>query len=147
MSPPDPQYRRLVRLMASEPLRTQWHNDAESEHVDGVSYVVALVGGEPAAWAGWRIERDGTLRCWNNYVRHGYRDLDPDAYASVYAARHRDVVLRLGVPAETYLYPEPIPLHLADGWVIDPSPEASGTSHPYPDGPVHHWRRLTWSPV
>jgi len=146
LSPPDFGYDRLVRVLESEPLRTQWWNDAESEHEPGTSYMVALVAGVPAAWAGWRIQPDGTLRCCNNYVRHGYRDRNPELYASAYAARHRDVVLRLNVPAVTYLYPEPTPLHVADGWTPDPSPDSSGTSRPFEGGPLHHWQRLTWSP-
>lgn len=146
LSPPDRGYGRLVRVLESEPLRTQWWRDAESEHEPGTSYVVALVAGEPAAWAGWRLQPDGVLKCCNNYVRRGYRDRTPDLYALAYAARHRDVVLRLGAPAETYLYPEPIPLHEADGWVRDTSPGGSGTSHAFEGGEPHHWQRLTWSP-
>lgn len=146
VSPFAPWYQQLVALLESEPLRTQWHTDAESVHEPGTSYMVALVDDVPAAWAGWRIEADGVLRCCNNYVRHGYRGRTPELYAAAYKARHRDVVLRLGVPAETFLYPEPMPLHEADGWVRDGSPDGSGQSRPFQDGPIHHWQRLTWSP-
>ncbi len=140
-------------VLRGEPLRTQWWTDAESEHEAGTSYIVATAPSRSgpmiaAAWAGYIIRPDGVLKCCNNYVVHGFRgqDYPHDLYARAYRVRHRDVVLRLGAPAETYLFPEPIPLHEADGWVRDPSPAGSGTSRPFNDGPEHHWQRLTWSP-
>lgn len=151
-------------------MRSQWLEDAESEHEPGTSYLVAYAPDDqgrmvPAAWAGYRIETrdDGPiLKCVNNYVRrehrghagynrlrkvrHGYRTSIPDLYAHAYAARHKHVVTLLGMRAETYLFPEPIALHEADGWIRDTSPEGSGTSRPAGGGPEHHWQRLTWSP-
>ncbi len=146
-------YAEFVATLRQEPLRTQWWNDAESEHEDGVSYIVALAPSRsglmiPAAWAGYMIRPDATLKCCNNYVVHGFRDgyHRVDLYARAYRVRHRDVVLRLGLPAETFLFARPIALHEADGWVRDRSPEGSGWSHPFLGGPTHSWQRLTWSP-
>lgn len=144
-------YPYVARALMEEPLRSQWRADAESEHEDGISYVMVLdddgTGRRhvPAAWAGYRIE-DGVLRCCNNYVRHGFRDRDPELYEVAYRARHDLVVAGCGLPAVTYLFPEPIPLHLADGWELDTTPEGSGISRDIP-GVEHHWRRLTRAAV
>ncbi len=135
----------LLDALREEPLRTQWWEDAESEHEPGVSYLMVLAPGPdvwlvPAAWAGYRIENEaGTavLRCLNNYVRREFRN--PDLYPLAYEARHRLVVARFGLPAVTYLFPEPIALHEADGWVRDTGPSGSGQS---PVNPNHHWQRL-----
>lgn len=135
-------------MLREEPLRTEWWEDAESEHEPGVAYLMVLVADPgsgwlvPAAWAGYRIEDEhgrAVLRCLNNYVRRGFRDRVPELYAVAYAARHRLVVRRLRLPAVTYLFPEPIALHEADGWVRDAGPDAAGTSA---DG--HRWQRLRW---
>ena len=69
----------------------------------------------------------------------------PELYSIAYAHRHRTVVLPLGLPAVTYLFPEAIPLHLASGWVRDVGPDASGTSRARSDGDLHHWQRLRWT--
>lgn len=135
--------------LRTEPLRTQWLDDAESEAETGVSYIMIFAAdgaGElvPAAWAGWTVvdvEGVQTLKCCNNYVRHGFRRRDPDLYGIAYRIRHRNVVRRLRLPAETYLFPEPIGLHIADGWVPDLGPGGSGDSEF-----GHRWQRLTWSP-
>lgn len=144
----------LIAKLAEEPLRTQWWEDAESRDEPGTAYLMVLVRGPdgwlvPAAWAGYRIEDEhGTavLRCCNNYVRRGYRDHTPDLYPVAYRARHLLVVARLRLPAVTYLFPEPIALHEADGWVRDTAPGSSGQSRPFENGPVHNWQRLRWEP-
>jgi hypothetical protein len=137
-------YRWLADALGAEPLRSQWWNDAESTVDDpaGASYLVAVEGGEPVAWAGYIVDGD-TLRCCNNYVRRGR---NPDLYARVYAARHDLVVTRLGLPAVTYLFAQPIGLHKADGWVEDTGPDAHGVSRAHPDGEDHPWWRLLWTP-
>jgi hypothetical protein len=155
LTPDDPDYPRIMGMLRAEPLRTQWWNDAKSKVEPGVSYLMALAedeGGElvPAAWAGYRVDRadDGpVLWCCNNYVRHGFRNRTPELYAQVYGARHRQVVTVLGLPAYTYLYAQPIPLHLADGWVHDRAPDSMGMSRPpAPDVPSQPWWRLRWAP-
>ncbi|GAB7053210.1 hypothetical protein [Catenuloplanes indicus] len=148
-------HRELLADLGREPLAGEWWEDAESA-VDAdsarTSYMVVYADGPdnrpvPAAWAGWRLEADGTrLKCVDNYVRRGFRQRSPELYRLVYAARHRQVVLKLRLPAETYLFPEPIGRHLASGWQIDPAPGAAGESTPYGGGPVHRWQRLVWTP-
>jgi hypothetical protein len=148
----------LVVMMSRQPLAGQWYDDAESG-VDAdtarTSFMVTFVVGPdldavPAAWAGWRFDvaADGlpVLRCCDNYVRRGYRGRTPELYRLAYEARHSLVVDTCGLRAETYLYPEPIPLHIADGWELDVSEDASGKSSPYPGGPVHEWQRLVRRP-
>lgn len=151
-------HRELLATLSAEPVASQWWEDAESRidaDSEHTSYMVVYVPGDggqmvPAAWAGWRIETgdDGArvLRCCDNYVRQGYRRQIPELYRLAYKARHRQVVAVRRMPAVTYLYPEPIGLHVADGWTIDTSPDAAGRSTPYEGGPEHHWRRLTWTP-
>ncbi len=142
----------LLDVLNSEPLRTEWWDDAESEHEPGVAYLMVLARGPhgwliPAAWAGYRIEDEAgsaVLRCCNNYVRRGFRDRTPELYSVAYRARHRLVVSKFGLPAVTYLVPEPIALHEADGWERDPTPLGSGQS---PVNPEHHWQRLRWTPA
>ncbi len=145
----------LLATLSAEPLATQWWRDAESRATPAASYMVVYMGEVPAAWAGWFVEdHDGrrVLRCCDNYVRRGYRRRSPELYTLAYRRRHRDVVRRLGLPAVTYLYPEPIGLHLRNGWVYDTSPGSAGVSTPYPDQPAgpdnpeHRWRRLRWAP-
>ncbi len=146
--PGDPHHGSLLGHLAAEPLATQWWCDAESRVRDEPdrSYMVVYVGGVAAAWAGW-IVQGSTLLCCHNYVRRSYRGRTPELYGLAYRARQHHVVDRLGLDAVTYLFPEPIGMHVADGWVPDVGPDASGTSVPYPGGPVHRWQRLTWKPV
>jgi len=149
------EYAAFTALISAEPVRTQWWTDAESEHEPDTFYLVVYAHDDqgllvPAAWAGYRVETrydaGRVLKCCNNYVRRGFRDRNPDLYAQAYAARHAHVVARFALPAETYLFPEPIGLHLADGWTEDTSPEGSGVSRPHEGGPEHRWQRLTWTP-
>jgi hypothetical protein len=150
LTPGHGEYERLTGLLRAEPLRAQWWDDAESEAEPGVSYLMVLAADDagqfvPAAWAGYSIDR-GVLRCCNNYVRREYRDRIPELYAAAYTVRHREVVVPLGLPAVTYLYAQPIPLHEADGWRKDTGPGSRGTSRARPGGEEHRWWRLTWSP-
>lgn len=148
-----PRYEELTAHLREEPLRTQWWNDAESEHMPHVSYVMVLAEDAagrmvPAAWAGWYVKKtERVLKCCSNYVRHGFRDQSPDLYEVAYRERHLRVVLPLGLQAETFVFPEPVDLHLGDGWRKDDSNAGRGVSRAYADGPVHYWRRLTWSPL
>lgn len=145
-------YESIMERLAAEPLASEWYADAESRVEDGVAYLMALArdaGGVlvPAAWAGYRVEdRAGitVLKCCNNYVSRPFRGRTPDPYAAAYRARHAQVVTRLGLPAETYLFPEPVPRHVADGWVRDTGPGGSGISTV--TGVLHCWQRLTWTP-
>ncbi len=149
LTPGHDDYARLTAPLLEEPLRSQWWADAESEHEPGTSYLMVVVdeGGEPvpAAWAGYTIN-GGVLHCRDNYVRDAYRGRTPDLYAVAYAARHDRVVTRVRLPAVTYLFAQPIPLHLADGWVYDTAPDSPGVSRAHPDGEDHPWWRLRWAP-
>ncbi|TDC63868.1 hypothetical protein E1258_09485 [Micromonospora sp. KC207] len=91
--------------------------DAEStpDELDrpGTVWCVALVGGAPAAWCA--ATPDGAaLRAHSNYEHPHHRG--QGLYEAVYARRHRDVVQPARLPAVTYLFAQPIPLHEADGW-------------------------------
>lgn len=139
-------YAWFTAELSAEPLRTQWWTDAESSVDDpaDASYLVAVVDRQPAAWAGYVVDfAAGELRCCNNYIRRGHT---PDLYEAVFRARHDQVVVPAGMPAVTYLFPEPIPLHLAYGWRVDVGPGAAGMSRPFPGGPLHRWQRMTWAP-
>lgn len=101
----------------------------------------------PAAWAGWILEVDlaerfdggAVLRCCNNYVRRGFRDRTPELYAVAYRQRHEQIVQRLGLPAYSFLYEQPIPIHVADGWEYFTPVGKPGESSPFPGGELHRW--------
>lgn len=143
--PGSPGYTDLLDALCAEPLRTQWWHDAESAVEPGTTYVVAYGSGDNnlfgmAAWAGLRIS-DGVVRCCDNYVRRGFRGRG--FYESVYWVRHQ-ILAGFGMPGETFLFPEPILLHEAGGWVRDARPAGSGVSTV--TGVPHRWQRLTWTP-
>ncbi|MCX5070897.1 hypothetical protein OOJ91_34175 [Micromonospora lupini] len=116
----DSRYEELLgQIRTDQLLLAQMWADAEhrlDERPDKV-WSVAIVhdgrGWVPAAWAAAVAEAD-VLRCSDNYERHGYRGRD--LYAAAYAHRHATVVQPSGLPGETYLFAQPIPLHEADGW-------------------------------
>jgi hypothetical protein len=139
----------LDRIRRDADLVSRMWTEAESApdelDVPGTQWTVAITeAGEPAAWCAATIDRAGQLVCHSNYEVPANRGRG--LYAAAYDARHRDVLLKYKRAAITYLFPEPIPLHLASGWIPDAAPGGSGTSSPYPDGPTHSWRRLTWTP-
>lgn len=153
LTPASPRYIDFIGDLGAWPLAADWYADAEStarEYPDAsyfVTYAPNRYGAPvPAAWAGYLVlERDGRpfLKCVNNYVTRPFRGRDPDLWQLAYRERHRRIVTQLGAPAETYLFPEPIPVHLADGWQLDTSPTGSGVSRA--TGVEHHWQRLTWA--
>jgi hypothetical protein len=142
-----PRHPPLISPLREPELADQWWDDAESHAEATVSYMVVYAPDPsgamvPAAWAGW-VLGGNALRCCDNYVRRGFRRRRPELYEMAYRARHRQVVQVLGLPGVTYLFPEPVGLHLRDGWVRDTSPGSSGTR----DGrPEHRWQRLLWTP-
>ncbi len=148
LTPGTVRYASMMAQLAADPLAAEWWQDAESGVDAGVSYMMVTVAGRPAAWAGWQLIEGGTIvKCCNNYVRRGHRNQDPELYKVAFLARHDQVLTRLGLPAVTYLFPEPIPLHLEYGWRLDTGPGSAGTSRAVRGGPLHHWRRLVWTPV
>jgi hypothetical protein len=139
----------LDRLRDDAHLVARMRTDAESSpdelDVPGTQWSVVLTAaGVPAAWCAATPDGAGQLVCHSNYEVPAYRGLG--LYAAAYHARHRDVLLQFKRPAVTYLFPEPVPLHVANRWVPDTTPAGVGTSRPYPGGPIHHWQRLTWAP-
>ncbi|MEU8185994.1 hypothetical protein [Micromonospora carbonacea] len=91
--------------------------DAESQPDEldrpGTVWCVALVDGVPAAWCA--ATPDGAaLRAHSNYEHPHHRERG--LYAAAYAQRHRDVVQPSRLPALTYLFAQPIPLHEGNGW-------------------------------
>ncbi len=151
LTPDDRDYQRYMQILGEDTLRRQWWDDAESEVEPGVSYMMAVSRGRPLAWAGWLVEHSPAgqpvlLRCCNNYVRRGFRNRSPELYQLVYRRRHVEVVTALGLPAVTFLFPEPIPLHLRDGWRRATGQGAAGTSRARPGARLHRWQKLVWSP-
>jgi hypothetical protein len=139
----------LGRIRQDQALVTAMWQDAEG-HPDELDVpdtywsVTILDDGTPAAWAAATVLDDGTIKSHSNYEVREHRGRG--LYTMAYHARHTNVFLAYQLPAVTYLYPQPVDLHLADGWVKDTAPDASGTSVSYAGGPVHHWQRLTWTP-
>lgn len=114
----DSRYTGLLHQVRQDPVlvAAMWA-DAESRpeelDVPGTLWTVVLDGGALAAWCAARIAGD-LLKCHSNYevpARRGH-----GLYEAAYRARHAEVVLPAHLPAVTYLFPQPIPLHEADGW-------------------------------
>lgn len=119
--------------------------DAESQLDEqlGKLWCVAVVDGQAGAWAA-AVEDCGMLRCCNSYEVPAYRGLG--LYAAAYRHRHDTIVAPSTLSAVTYVYDQPLPLHLADGWAVT----ASGTSavaEPDGDGKIEHrWHEMRRTP-
>lgn len=113
-----PEYAALLdRIRADEWLVGRMWVDAESTpdelDVPGTWWTVVVVDGAPAAWCAARLDGDA-LRCHSNYEHPAHRGRG--LYAAAYRERHQTVVAPAAVPAVTYLFAQPIPLHERDGW-------------------------------
>lgn len=111
-------------------LATSLWEDAESRpselDVPGTLWTVVTVRDQLAAWCAARLTVTGrsgeVLKCFHNYEVPRYRG--HDLYERAYRRRHRDVILPfsqtapIGSVAVTYLFSQPIPLHLADNWCL-----------------------------
>lgn len=132
----DPQYEQVIGgLRADADLLAYMWQAAESrldEHPTKVWIVAVDPNGRALAWCAYQPVGDGVVTCVNSFERPEVwgRGL----YATVYAARHQ---LIRWFDAVTYVYDQPLPLHLADGWV----PFEEGWSSE-PDAPSHHWTGL-----
>ncbi|GAA2360730.1 hypothetical protein Cme02nite_38010 [Catellatospora methionotrophica] len=137
-----PRYEELLGPVRADTalLRQMWL-DAESEldEQPGKLWCVSVVDGRAGAWAA-AVEDCGVLRCCNSYEVPAYRGRG--LYAAAYAHRHATIVAPSTLPAITYVYDQPLPLHLADGWAVT----ASGTStvsEPDGDGRFEHrWHAM-----
>lgn len=114
------EYTALLAQITADPdlVDLMWeHAESRPTELDvpGTYWSVALVDGSPTAWCAACVQGDGTLRCHSNYERLGYRHRG--LYAAAYRERHTTVITPSGLPAVTYLFAQPIPLHEADGWV------------------------------
>ncbi|GGM27305.1 hypothetical protein GCM10011608_10080 [Micromonospora sonchi] len=120
VAPGHRRYEELIGQIRANPalLARMW---ADAEHrldePPGKTWTVATVLYDgrwiPAAWAAC-IEQDGLLRCCDNYEHPGWRG--HGLYAAAYRHRHATIVAPSRLPAITYLFAQPIPLHEADGW-------------------------------
>lgn len=142
-------YMALLDRIRADPatVAAMWE-DAEGRpgelDIPGTRWSVAVSpSGDPMAWCAARVV-GGVVLCHSNYERREYRGCG--FYAQAYRQRHAMILAPLALPAVTYLYPEPIPLHTADGWMFDDGEHSSGVSTAHPGGPPHHWQRLVWSP-
>ncbi len=129
-------------------LLEQMWRDAESEldEEDGKVWAVATVFHEgrwvAGAWAA-AVEReeDGEpyLLCCNSYEVPQWRG--KGLYARAFEHRQRYVVQARGIPARTWVFDQPRPLHEALGWkVVD-----TGVS--WLEGlDAHPWFEMRWTP-
>jgi len=140
----DPDYETVFGPLREDQDLAHWMmQDAEStldEKPGKIWWVLVADNGVTAmAWCAATVttDHDGSelIRCTNSYHRREYRDTE--LYPLVYSARHAWLVEQ-GIDAETYVYDQPLPLHLADGWEI----ETDGVSHEV-DEP-HRWYGLRW---
>lgn len=134
----DPLYEPIIGgLRADTDLLDYMWQAAESrldEHADKV-WIVAARNGRALAWCAYEPSAghaDAGVKCTNSFERP--ECWDEDLYGIVYQARHE--IIR-HYRALTYVYGEPLPLHLWDGWTqVD-----DGWSGE-PDAPSHHWYAL-----
>jgi hypothetical protein len=124
----DGAYAELLGPVVADPdLLAQMWADAEADRGElvapGTTWVIAAVhaGGRrhPAAWAGATvIEEDGqqVLKLVCSYEVPAWRGRG--LYALAYAERHRTIVEPWSGPAVTYIFAQPLALHLADGWTV-----------------------------
>lgn len=133
-----PRYEPVIgRLRGDAPLLAYMWQAAESrldEHPDKVWIVPVDPADRALAWCAYQPcdRADAVVQCVNSFERP--ESWDDDLYAVVYAARHE--LIRY-LDAVTYVFDEPLELHLWDGWV----PFADGWSNE-PDTPSHHWTGL-----
>lgn len=137
-----PEYAALLdRIRADEWLVGRMWADAESRpdelDVPGTWWTVVVVDGAPAAWCAARLD-GGVLKCHSNYEHPAHRGRG--LYAAAYRERHQTVVATAAVPAVTYLFRQPIPLHEADGWY------RTGLEGPG-ELPDHWWWQLRREPA
>lgn len=147
VTPGNPGYEPVIgRLRRNRRLMARMWRDAESrlDEQPGKLWWVAVPRWGPRiamAWCAAVLEDDPTgagvvWRCCNSYDRPPWRWLR--LYPTVYRARHGEVA---DLPAYTFVYVQPLPLHLADGWRI----VGEGDSNE-PDAPPHHWFKLRREP-
>lgn len=146
----EPEYGvRLGQVSGDAELVARMWADAESRPFElaepGTRWSIALVddgdGEVPAAWCAVReITEDGqpVLKGLCNYEVPAYRG--HGLYLAAYRERHRRVVRPSVLPAVTYLFAQPIGLHLGDGW------HHTGLTGPG-ELPDHQWWELRRDPT
>lgn len=128
----------LSELRNDHVLLAEAWSDAEMilhEHA-AKTWVIAVDGSRPLAWCALEpapLDEGVELKAVDSYERRDARDRG--LYLRVYVVRHDMLRHRSAV---TYLYDQPLPVHLADGWEIT----NDGWSNE-PGIPAHHWSRLT----
>lgn len=102
---------------------------------------VAVVDGQPAVWAGHQlVVEDGVLvvKCTDSYDREPYRHLR--LYPEAYAARQllvEELCRERGVDAVTYVYIDPLWLHLGWTLVVSDVSRVEGLDE-------HRWYLMRW---
>ncbi|SNT66285.1 hypothetical protein SAMN05421812_13632 [Asanoa hainanensis] len=134
--PGDNRYERVMStLRADRPLLRRMWREAESrldEH-RRKTWVVAVGAGDRAlAWCAYEPFARGCVKAVNSFERPEV--WGQGLYERVYNVRHQLIRYRRAL---TFIFDQPLPLHLRDGWV----PVADGWSSE-PDAPSHHWNEL-----
>lgn len=128
----------LGPVLADPALLARMWADAEATPDElaapGTTWVIATVhAGDhrvAAAWAG-AIEEGETLKPVCSYEVPAWRG--HGLYARAYAERHRTIVEPWPGPAVTYVFADPLALHLADGWTATGEGDSEHG---------HHWYEL-----
>lgn len=112
----DERYEEVIGQLQGPGLAAEMYADAEHRlgEAPGKLWCFVLVDGAAAAWCAAQ-DLGGVLVCSDNYERRG-AGRQQHLYPLAYAARHETVVAPWAGPAVTFLFPEPIALHEADGW-------------------------------
>lgn len=132
-----PRYEEILRPVTSDAdLLAQIWADAESameEHPQKTWWFAVATDGEALAWCAVQpVAEDGrvVMKCTDSYERRG-RGRDNALYREVFAARN----VALGhMACVTYVFDQPVRLHLEHGW------ELTGVDGVSDDG--HHWQEM-----
>ncbi|HWB38354.1 MAG TPA: hypothetical protein VHA75_20240 [Rugosimonospora sp.] len=137
----DARYEEMFgQLRADRALLADLWAAAESrldEH-PGKTWIVAVEAGVPVAWCAYEPtdEQGAEVKCVDSYERR--EAWGRGLYARVFWARHR---LIRRAEAITYVFAQPLGLHLSAGWRITGEGDRSE-----PGIPSHHWYELRRSP-
>ena len=144
----DDRYEQVIRpILDDAELMAQIWADAETrmEEASEKQWFVAVStpGDQALAWCAARLELQNgqlTMVCEANYERRGIGRAK-GLYAAVFEERQQ-YLEHLGLPCVTYIFDQPLQLHLDAGWLPSGAEGISSEEGVEP----HHWQELRYGP-